>query len=146
MRTFFIELVEYNQVQNRRLLKALLKSIPLPEKARELYSHILNAHYTWNCRLLKETGLFGIWQLHVLADMAAIDEQNHQLTTDLLDNLPLDTDVEYHNSKGQLFRNSFRDIIFHIINHSTYHRGQIALLLRQAGQEPVNTDYIFFKR
>ncbi|QLH28398.1 MAG: hypothetical protein HWD63_02710 [Candidatus Parvibacillus calidus] len=38
-----------------------------------------------------------------------------------------------------------KDIIFHIINHSTYHRGQIAMEFRQSGLEPLNTDYIFYK-
>jgi uncharacterized damage-inducible protein DinB len=30
--------------------------------------------------------------------------------------------------------------------HGTYHRGQIAMQLRQQGLEPVNTDYIMFLR
>ncbi|MGG1633398.1 DinB family protein [Paenibacillus sp. NRS-1760] len=30
--------------------------------------------------------------------------------------------------------------------HGSYHRGQIALLLRQAGAEPILTDYIIYER
>jgi uncharacterized damage-inducible protein DinB len=33
------------------------------------------------------------------------------------------------------------ELVQHVINHSTYHRGQIALLLRQLGHEPPSTDY-----
>lgn len=33
------------------------------------------------------------------------------------------------------------DLVQHILNHSTYHRGQVALLLRQLGHEPPSTDY-----
>jgi uncharacterized damage-inducible protein DinB len=36
------------------------------------------------------------------------------------------------------------DLIQHIFNHSTYHRGQVALLLRQLGHQPPATDYRLF--
>jgi uncharacterized damage-inducible protein DinB len=32
----------------------------------------------------------------------------------------------------------------HLANHSTYHRGQIALMLRQLGSEPLATDFHVF--
>jgi uncharacterized damage-inducible protein DinB len=32
----------------------------------------------------------------------------------------------------------------HVINHSTYHRGQISLMMRQLGAEPVATDFHLF--
>jgi uncharacterized damage-inducible protein DinB len=34
----------------------------------------------------------------------------------------------------------------HLANHSTYHRGQIATLLRQLGAQPIGTDLITFYR
>ncbi|MCF8317339.1 MAG: hypothetical protein K9I02_01220 [Haliscomenobacter sp.] len=54
--------------------------------------------------------------------------------------------INYSNSKGQLFSNSIQDMLFHIINHSTYHRGQVATEFKRQGLEPLVTDYIFFKR
>lgn len=36
------------------------------------------------------------------------------------------------------------ELVHHIMNHSTYHRGQVALLLRQLGQKPPATDYRLF--
>ena len=36
------------------------------------------------------------------------------------------------------------DLIQHLLNHSTYHRGQVALLLRQLGRTPPATDYRLF--
>ena len=48
--------------------------------------------------------------------------------------------------KGNLFENKIDDILFHIINHSTYHRGQIMMLFRESGLEPIFSDYIFHKR
>jgi uncharacterized damage-inducible protein DinB len=34
----------------------------------------------------------------------------------------------------------------HVANHSTYHRGQVATMLRQLGAKPVSTDMIAFYR
>lgn len=36
------------------------------------------------------------------------------------------------------------ELIQHILNHSTYHRGQVAVLLRQLGHTPPATDYRLF--
>jgi uncharacterized damage-inducible protein DinB len=33
------------------------------------------------------------------------------------------------------------ELVQHILNHSTYHRGQVAVLLRQLGHRPPSTDY-----
>ena len=38
------------------------------------------------------------------------------------------------------------EILMHVAFHSAYHRGQIALLLRQAKNNALNTDYITFTR
>jgi len=32
----------------------------------------------------------------------------------------------------------------HVVNHSTYHRGQVAAMMRQLGAEPVSTDFFLF--
>ena len=37
-----------------------------------------------------------------------------------------------------------RQLIQHVVNHSTYHRGQVTLMLRQLGAEPVATDFHLF--
>jgi len=34
----------------------------------------------------------------------------------------------------------------HLVNHGTYHRGQVATLLRQLGAKPISTDLILFYR
>lgn len=36
------------------------------------------------------------------------------------------------------------ELVQHIMNHSTYHRGQVAVLLRQIGHKPPATDYRLF--
>lgn len=54
--------------------------------------------------------------------------------------------VVYYNTKGQCFRNSILEIIHHIVNHGTYHRGNISAMIRQLGYPGVSTDYIYYLR
>jgi uncharacterized damage-inducible protein DinB len=45
-----------------------------------------------------------------------------------------------------MFSNTIKDILFHMINHSTHHRAQIAMDMRNNKLEPLPLDYIFYKR
>jgi len=54
--------------------------------------------------------------------------------------------IDYRNSAGQAFRSTVEDILLHVALHGTYHRGQIALVIRGGGGEPASTDYIAFIR
>lgn len=54
--------------------------------------------------------------------------------------------VSYTNSKGETFRNSILEIVQHMINHGTYHRGNISAMLHQMGHRGVSTDFIIFSR
>jgi uncharacterized damage-inducible protein DinB len=38
------------------------------------------------------------------------------------------------------------DILTQLFGHSSYHRGQVALLIRDLGGEPAVTDYVFWVR
>lgn len=57
-----------------------------------------------------------------------------------------DRELSYKNYVGDSYVNNVEHIMMHLVNHSTYHRAQIALLLRQKGHEPVNTDFITYDR
>ena len=54
----------------------------------------------------------------------------------------LDDKVEYRNSKGEPWSSRVEDILTHVLFHSAYHRGQIALQMRASGREPAYTDFI----
>ncbi len=57
------------------------------------------------------------------------------------------TVIAYQTFDGKTFENKVEDIIFHCMNHSTYHRGQIINLLRGAGFTEVgSTDYMRYCR
>lgn len=50
----------------------------------------------------------------------------------------------YVNLVGETFGYPLVDMMQHMVNHSTYHRGQVASLLRMLGKKPVETDYLLY--
>ena len=36
------------------------------------------------------------------------------------------------------------DLIHHVVNHGTYHRGNISAMLHQQGERGIPTDYVYF--
>jgi uncharacterized damage-inducible protein DinB len=54
--------------------------------------------------------------------------------------------IEYRRTTGSVFRQPLQPMLQHLVNHGTYHRGQVAMMLRQLGGVPLATDYIVFER
>ncbi|HAC15125.1 MAG TPA: damage-inducible protein DinB [Bacteroidetes bacterium] len=141
------DLFSYNQDSNQRLIQAFIENRDqVTPKSIELMSHIINAHHIWNARIGQHKPDFGVWHIHNISDFLALDTSNHENTGIILDQSNLESVLEYKNSRGQFFQNKVSDILFHIINHSTYHRGQIAYDFRLNGVEPIVSDFIFYKR
>lgn len=147
MMHFFKELFEYNHNFNQKLGDVFNDSpSKTSAKAIKLYNHLLNAHQIWNNRIKSSQISFGVWELHPIEHCKDIDKTNFEHSMLILEKFALNETVNYANTKGQTFSNSIRDIFFHIINHSTYHRAQIATEYKQNGPDPLITDYIFYKR
>lgn len=146
MNSKFFELFEYNFHFNKKLIEYFnFNYSQVPERSLKLINHILNAHQIWNSRIKNEPS-FGVWQMNEFHDLIQINEANFHNTNQILENADLTQTMAYQNSVGDKFENKIEDILFHVINHSTYHRGQIALLFRESGLEPMVSDYIFYKR
>lgn len=146
MKKQFIDLLEYNSHFNQLLIKIYLENKDsFNEKMISLLNHILNAQQVWNSRIIFEDS-FGVWQINPDEKLLENNQSNFENSFKILSERNLDEIIVYRNSKGDEFQNSIREIFFHFINHSTYHRSQIAMLMKQAGLEPINTDYIFYKR
>ena len=55
--------------------------------------------------------------------------------------------ISYKNMKGDAYENPVEEILYHMVNHGSYHRGQIITLLREAGvTQLVTTDLIAWFR
>ena len=52
--------------------------------------------------------------------------------------------LSYTNIKGQPFSYPLWQALQHLVNHSTYHRGQVTTLLRQLGAQPKGTDLLIY--
>jgi uncharacterized damage-inducible protein DinB len=55
--------------------------------------------------------------------------------------------LTYTNTQGKAFVNSHEEILMHVCNHTTYHRGQLVTMLRNAGVTTIpSTDMITYFR
>ena len=146
MKDNFQDYLEYNQHFNQSLIQNYLENKMIwSEKSSSLLNHIVNAHQIWNARILNDNQ-FEVWQINADDLLIEINSENFVNSSKILLERELTEIITYQNSKGNQFENSIQEIFFHFINHSTYHRGQIAMLMKEAGLEPLNTDYIFYKR
>ncbi|MDN3724908.1 DinB family protein [Aequorivita sp. SDUM287046] len=147
MKSFFEDIFEYTHHSNLQLIEIYIKNPEIySEKIRLLASHTLNAHHIWNHRILGKNAKLDVWQPLELGELQPINSINFKQTMEILDQTTLENSISYTNSKGQLFTNTIVEMLFHIINHSSYHRGQLMTHLKNRGVEPISTDYIFYKR
>ncbi|MDO9375245.1 MAG: DinB family protein [Bacteroidota bacterium] len=53
----------------------------------------------------------------------------------------------YQNTRKEQFKQSVNEVLLHLVNHSTYHRGQLVTMLHQLGIERIMaTDFNVFAR
>ncbi len=126
-----------------------LGAAPAAAEALELYAHVLGAELVWLARLEASAPAAAVWPRASLSECAALASratEGYRTYLSALAARDLDRRVAYRNSAGQAFESRVEDILWHVALHGTYHRGQIALLLRQAGERPAATDYIAFVR
>lgn len=146
MKELFTELYTYNQKTNESLIIAIQKINDPDDRLVDLLNHVLNAHHIWNHRILGQPERLGPFERSPKEHWVTLNNDNHIISNKLLSDHPFDQEYEYKNLKGKIFTNTLRDILFHVINHSTYHRGQIATRMRETGIEPLITDFISYKR
>lgn len=146
MKEKLVDLFEYTYHFNKEMIKIISENLEkIDEKTMNLINHTLNAQQIWNARILGEK-TFEVWQINPFESLEGINDQNFKTSVQIVENSDLDQRINYQNSRGTKFENSIFEMLFHAVNHSTYHRGQINSLLKQNGIEPILTDYIFYKR
>lgn len=86
---------------------------------------------------------------HAMADDLAglqsrrtvLDEAFIGVCAELPDAL-LDTTLRFHSTQGQAFAKSVHEVLLHVFNHQTHHRGQATTLFTQAGMDVGVTDLL----
>ena len=63
-----------------------------------------------------------------------------------LDEERINSPLSYKDFKGKSYKQPLYLLMQHKVNHSTYHRGQLTVLLRQSGAGVVGTDFITYIR
>ncbi|MCP9201165.1 damage-inducible protein DinB [Gramella sp. GC03-9] len=148
MKDYFKELLEYSHFYNLEIIKKFNDGdlhFMVPERAVSLLSHTLNAQKIWNDRINGKKDSVQVWKNFEKDQLESAENENYEETLGILEREELDRVVSFSNSKGESYQNSVKDILFHIVNHSTYHRGQIATELRKQGLEPVVSDFVYYK-
>lgn len=144
---FFEDAFEYTYHFNQKLIQLFENEKgAIPEKSIQLLNHLINAQQIWNERILNKKPSLAVWEIRSLQILKNSNQRNYNQSLDILKTIDLSRKIEYKNSTGNIFSNSVQEILFHIINHATYHRAQIATDLKTNGIAPINTDYIFYKR
>lgn len=150
MQAYFEDLYNYHHWANGLVIKVVEEVPVLSSSVVTLLSHTMNAHFIWLDRIEQRSPTYAVWQEHKVAMLVPLSERAHRRAMTLLRSGKYQTDfsdvVHYRDSKGRAFQNSVRDILTHVANHTTHHRAQIAVLLRQQDIAPPATDYIFYKR
>lgn len=65
---------------------------------------------------------------------------------ELIAKLTPETEIDYKDMKGTPYRSSIEQIVLHLVNHATHHRGQAAGFIRAMGHTPPSLDLIRFYR
>ncbi len=149
----FLRMFAYDDWANRECLAAMRAARSVSAETVGRMAHILSAQKLWLERILKQRQSLPVWPVSTIEDCLRLaDEMSSawrnylaEFTTQLESQPPsrsLNEPVEYRNSKGEPWSSRVEDILTHVLFHSAYHRGQIALQMRASGAEPAYTDFI----
>lgn len=155
------ELYAYNRWANRRILDVVAELTP-EQFHRDLDSsfpsvqatlaHVLGVEWLWLQRWggVSPTGLPGGWDLSTFSVLRmtwrSVEEEQAAFFARLTA-ADLAATVAYRNVAGEAFEAPLWQLLRHVANHSTFHRGQVVTLLRQLGVSRVPaTDLSIFYR
>lgn len=119
---------------------------------RDTMAHMYAAEWAWYSRWQGESPA-GPLALDPFPDVAAIrqawTEQEARVRgfVETLGEDGISRVFEYRLLSGQPGASAFWQMLQHVVNHATYHRGQVTTMLRQLGAAPPkSTDLITFYR
>lgn len=148
MKEYFLKLYGFNSWANDRVLSCLKKQSVNDAKIISILGHYIAAQFIWLHRL---KGLdpppYKLWGEYNLEQLDKMSAEAGKLWMDYVrSNDNFNRELTYKNYVGDPYTNNVESIMIHLVNHCTYHRAQVALLLREKGYEPINTDFITYDR
>lgn len=153
-------LFDYTEWANR-LVREAAAELPLEEWSRDLKSshggvggtlvHTLGAEWIWLERWNGRSPP-GMPRMEELAEPGALErrwralEQERAAWLEGLDEGGLAAVCRYRSMAGQPFESPLWQLVQHVANHSTYHRGQVVAMLRMLGARVPGTDLVAWDR
>jgi len=153
-------LYEYNAWANRRSLSAAAALTPEQftkpmgnsfSSVRDTLAHIFGAEWIWLERFLGRSPS-SLLDAAQYPDIASLGDHWGEFEPRLLNFVrgltqsDLDRVLEYKTLKFGTYSNPLWQSMQHVVNHGSYHRGQVTTLLRQLGAQPMLTDLMHFYR
>jgi uncharacterized damage-inducible protein DinB len=140
----------YNRWANTRLLQTAA-TLGTAELERDLGASFRSLQGTLIHLLWGERGWLRFWQIGEFVpkpapgdypDLASLRRawQDHQEAYECFMRGLTQTDLDAPRTLDATLY-TLGELVQHALNHSTYHRGQVALLIRQLGNQPAHTDY-----
>ncbi len=151
-------LYDYNRWANARTIEAASKLTPEQfttdlqsshRSVRDTLAHILAGEWIWLERwkgtspkaLLDPADFPNVESVKSRLD--AVDAERARFINGLTDE-SLSQPITYTNTKGEQWTYSLGQMLQHVANHSSYHRGQVTTMLRQLGAEVLPVDLLVF--
>ena len=129
-------------LSSEAFLRDLKNSFP---SVRDTLAHILGAEWIWLRRWHGESPSSGLAAADFptvasLRDRFAAIERERRTFLDGVSEEGLAQSFSYRDMAGNSHTLLLVQSLQHVVNHGTYHRGQITTMLRQLGAKPVGTD------
>jgi uncharacterized damage-inducible protein DinB len=142
------DLFAYNDWANRRIIVALKTASS--EKSLRILGHLLITEAEYYERVYgKDSTGFDFWpnlDLAQCGELAQATAEQYEKLLRRFDDEGLDVTARYWTSEGIQYENTYREMLTHVLFHSSIHRGNIILKLREDGFEPPKIDYIIYLR
>ena len=151
-------LYDFNRWANGRVLEAAEKLTPEQftkdlrnsfPSVRDTLVHIMGAEWIWleRWRGNSPKGLLAAPEFPTVSSIrnrwTEIERGQREFITDVTEE-SLKKVIAYTNLKGDPYQYRLWQMLQHLVNHSTYHRGQITTMLRQLGAKAMPTDFLVF--
>jgi uncharacterized damage-inducible protein DinB len=153
-------LFDYNAWANHRSWEAVAQlsaeqfTKPLGSSfssVRDTLMHVCGAEWIWYERFQgrSHSAIPDLSAIQTMEALRAHWEPQEKALLDYVGGLKqadLDRVYEYKTLNYGIYSNPLWQSLQHVANHGTYHRGQVATMLRQHGFKPIATDLMHFYR
>lgn len=138
-----------NQLSAEEIHKEIGSSFPSVYKT---VLHITNTEYVWWQRLKLTEHIESLMDNYsgsfeeLSNKLLQLSRQWEEWVKEVNEN-NLNHVFSYQNTKKELFKQPVYEMLLHLFNHQSYHRGQLVMMLRQLGADKIpHTDFIVWSR